>query len=89
MKHLITIITLIFISVTIGVAQENTANEVVVNITNLGSNKGQVLVGLYNTKKSFLNKGFRHSKTIIENNSCKIVKTFQLFGRYGKTKRLT
>ncbi|MCF7569244.1 DUF2141 domain-containing protein [Sabulilitoribacter arenilitoris] len=73
MKHLIIIIYLIFINITMGFAQEDSVNEIVVNISNLSSNKGQVLVGLYNTEKSFLGNGFKYFKTKIENNSCKVV----------------
>lgn len=73
MKHLIPITCLIFINITTVFAQENKANEIVVNISNLSSNKGQALIGLYNSKESFLGNGFKHFKTKIENHRCKVV----------------
>lgn len=73
MKHLITIICLVFINATTAFAQADNTNEIIVTISNLSSNKGQVLVGLYNTEESFLGNGFKHFKTKIENNSCKVV----------------
>ncbi|WOD42520.1 DUF2141 domain-containing protein [Hwangdonia lutea] len=72
MKHLTTIICLVLLNTTIGFSQDNN-NEVIVNISNLNSNKGQVFIAIYNAKENFLNKGFKSVKTNIENNSCKVV----------------
>ena len=73
MKHLITITCLVFINITMVFAQEEKTNEIVVNISNLSSDKGKVLVGLYNSEESFLGKGFKHFKTKIKNRSCRVV----------------
>ncbi|MFD1615270.1 DUF2141 domain-containing protein [Gelatiniphilus marinus] len=73
MKHLATIICLLLLNTAIGFSQNDNNNEVVVNISNLKSNKGNVFVAIYNSEVSFLNKGYKSIKTTIKNNSCKVV----------------
>lgn len=73
MKHLATIICLLLLNIAIGFSQNDINNKVVVNISNLKSNKGNVFVAIYNSKENFLNTGFKSFKTKIENNSCKVV----------------
>lgn len=74
MKYLTTVIGLILLNVSFVFAQEpNNVNEVIVNISNLESNKGAVFIAIYNSEKSFLNKGFKSFKTKIKNNACRVV----------------
>jgi len=74
MKTLTKVIFLMLINITIGFAQEHKQNNtVVVNITNLESNNGNVFIAIYNSEKNFLNKGFKSFQTKIKNNSCKVV----------------
>jgi uncharacterized protein (DUF2141 family) len=58
MKKIILIIAIIFSGVFATNAQEETYN-LTVHISGLDSNKGTLLVGVYNTKESFLKKPFK------------------------------
>ncbi|GAA4959240.1 DUF2141 domain-containing protein [Algibacter aquimarinus] len=69
MQTLIKIICLVVINIGFSFAQTDSTVDVTVNISNLNSNDGKVFVGLYNTKESFLNKGYKYLSTEIKNNS--------------------
>ena len=58
MKNLILTIALIFTSILTTTAQEETF-DLTVNISGLSSDKGTLLVGVYNKKEDFLNKQFK------------------------------
>lgn len=73
MQHLIKIICLVILSTSFAIAQEATGNSVTVTVSNLESNDGKVFISLYNSKDSFLSKGFKATYSKIENNSCKVV----------------
>lgn len=73
MQHLTKIICLVILSTSFAIAQEVTGNSVTVTVSNLESNDGKVFISLYNSKDSFLSKGFKAAYSKIENNSCKVV----------------
>ncbi|WP_166385239.1 MULTISPECIES: DUF2141 domain-containing protein [unclassified Polaribacter] len=58
MKKLILIFTIIFSAISTTNAQEETAN-LTINISGLNSDKGSLLIGLYNNKDTFLKKHFK------------------------------
>ena len=58
MKKLILIIAIVFSGVLTVNAQEKTF-DLTVNISGLNSDKGTLMVGLYNKKENFLNKQFK------------------------------
>lgn len=58
MKKLLLIFTFVLNGILTTNAQEETFN-LTVNIAGLNSNKGTLLIGLYNNKQSFLNKQFK------------------------------
>ncbi len=72
MKKLIPILAFIFIGISTTNAQEETFN-LTVNIAGLNSNKGTLMIGVYNKKEDFLNKQFRGGLSKIENNTAVIV----------------
>ncbi|TBN03636.1 DUF2141 domain-containing protein [Hyunsoonleella flava] len=73
MQHLIKIICAFIISTSFAMAQEATGNDVTVTVSDLESNDGKVYISLYNTKDSFLGRGFKSTFSTIENNSCEVV----------------
>ena len=58
MKNLLLIFAIIFSGILTTNAQEEYA-DLTINISGLNSNKGNLLVGLYNEKESFLKKQFK------------------------------
>ncbi|WP_026776919.1 DUF2141 domain-containing protein [Polaribacter sp. Hel_I_88] len=74
MKNLILTIALIFTSILTTTAQEETF-DLTVNISGLSSDKGTLLVGVYNKKEDFLNKQFKGEISKIKDN--KSVVTFK------------
>lgn len=72
MKVILKNIIFLFLGITIAQAQEKVNHDVVVNISNFKNNNGQVLVAIFNTKDTFLNKGFKSAKVKIENNTCSV-----------------
>ena len=64
MKKVILIIAIIFSGLLTTNAQEESFN-ITVNISGLDSDKGKILIALYNEKDQFLNKGFRGGMTKI------------------------
>ncbi|WP_283635721.1 DUF2141 domain-containing protein [Aquaticitalea lipolytica] len=72
MKIIAKLILLLLMSITNVNAQETTAQDVVVKITNFDTNKGKVFIALYNSETSFLGTGFKSIITSIENNACTV-----------------
>jgi uncharacterized protein (DUF2141 family) len=72
MKNLILTITFIFTSILYTNAQEETFN-LTVNISGLSSDKGTLLVGVYNKKEDFLNKQFKSEISKIEDKKSIII----------------
>lgn len=68
MQNLINTICLSLFSIIVSNAQQSTGNEVTVTILNIKSNNGKVLVALFNSEASFLNKGTKAAYSKIENN---------------------
>ena len=72
MKKLILILAFIFSGISTTNAQEETFN-LTVNISGLSSNKGTLMVGIYNKKEHFLNKQFKGDLAKIENKKSVVV----------------
>ncbi|GAA4815889.1 DUF2141 domain-containing protein [Litoribaculum gwangyangense] len=72
MQNLPKIICLLLINLSFSFAQENKNQNVTVNVSNLNSNDGKVFIAIYDSKDSFLNKGFKSYVTKIENYSCSL-----------------
>ena len=72
MKKLILILAFIFSGISTTTAQEETFN-LTVNISGLSSNKGTLMVGIYNKKEHFLNKQFKGDLAKIENKKSVVV----------------
>ena len=72
MNNLMTIICLSLCAVSSITAQEDSASDITVVITNFDNNQGKAYRALYNSEESFLKKGFESTFTKIENNSCSI-----------------
>lgn len=67
MKKILLFITIATLSIQFAKAQNKTF-DLAVTITNLASNKGTILLGVYNSKSTFLKKTFKGSILKIENN---------------------
>lgn len=74
MKKLILIIVFIFSGISSTIAQEETF-DLTVNISGLNSNKGTLMVAVYNKKEDFLKKQFKGNLAKIKNK--KSVVTFK------------
>jgi uncharacterized protein (DUF2141 family) len=72
MKNLLLIATLVFSVIFSAKAQEKTFN-LTVNISGLESNKGMLLVGLYNKKEHFLKQQFKGDIVKIENKKSVVI----------------
>jgi uncharacterized protein (DUF2141 family) len=53
-------------------AQIASGQDITVKINNLDNNKGKVLVAIYDSKDSFLNKRFKGTMSKINDNSCEV-----------------
>jgi len=73
MQHLIKIIIALLINSSFSCAQNNNNQDVIVNISNLSSNKGKVYVAIYDTEDSFLNKGFQYLTTKIDARTISVI----------------
>lgn len=73
MQNLIKILLVILINSSLSFAQDNSNPDVIVNISNLNSNKGKVYVAIYNTEESFLYKGFQYLSAKIGANTCSVI----------------
>jgi uncharacterized protein (DUF2141 family) len=72
MKKLFLTITIILTGVFSTNAQEETF-DLTVNVSGLSSNKGTLMVGVYNSKKGFLNTRFKGEFVKIENKKSMVV----------------
>ncbi|WP_372753096.1 DUF2141 domain-containing protein [Mariniflexile sp.] len=72
MKKSLKILSLFLLGITITHAQQKESHDVVVNISNFKSNKGQAFVALYDKPESFLSKEVKGAIVKIENNSCRV-----------------
>lgn len=72
MKILVKILCLLALNLTTIYAQEQKGQDVVVNISNLNSNDGQVFVALYDSEKSFLNNSLISQQVKSVNNACSV-----------------
>lgn len=72
MKNLIFTIVIILTSILGTNAQEETFN-LTVNISGLNSDKGTLLIGVYNKKEDFLNKQFKGEISKIENKKSVVI----------------
>ncbi|MGJ8593905.1 MAG: DUF2141 domain-containing protein [Aquaticitalea sp.] len=72
MKTILLAILILLTSPTKVFSQDATANDVVVRILNFDSNKGKVLVGLYNSEGDFLKNAYKSSISTIENKECTV-----------------
>lgn len=75
MKTLVNILCLLALSLTTAFAQEQTGQDVVVNISNLNSDNGKVFVALYDSKNTFLSKGLRSKQVKSNNKACTVTFT--------------
>lgn len=71
-KKIFLLITISIATIQFVKAQKKTF-ELTVNITNLSSNKGTILLGIYNNKASFLKKTFNGYTLKIKNNRAKMI----------------
>ena len=60
MNNLMTIICLSLCAVSSITAQEDSASDIIVVITNFDNNQGKAYIALYNSEESFLKKGLIH-----------------------------
>jgi uncharacterized protein (DUF2141 family) len=67
MRKLILIVVFIFSGLFSTNGQENETYTLTVNVSGLESNKGKVLIALFNEKKQFLKNRFKEGMTIINN----------------------
>jgi len=72
MKKLLLILTIIFSVIFTTNAQDKTAN-LTINISGLNSDKGTLLIGLYNKKGDFLKKHFKGDVAKIKNKKSIVV----------------
>lgn len=71
MQKLIIILILSIFSLLNLQAQETNRN-IVVNVTNVSSNEGKIIIGLYDNEADFLKKSFEGKRTEIKDNSCTV-----------------
>lgn len=71
MQKLIIILILSIFSLLGLQAQESTRN-IVVSVSNISSNEGKIIIGLYDNEADFLKKPFEGKRTEIKDNSCTI-----------------
>ena len=72
MKKLILLITFIFCGISTTIAQEDTFT-LTVNISGLNSDKGTLMVGLYNKKEDFLKKRYKGEISKINNKKSVVI----------------
>ena len=72
MKYVLLTIAIILTSILGTNAQEETFN-LTVNISGLNSDKGTLLIGIYNKKEDFLNKQFKGEISKIENKKSVVI----------------
>jgi len=67
MRKLILIVVFIFSGLFSTNGQENEIYTLTINVSGLDSNKGKILIALFNEKKQFLKKRFKEGMTTINN----------------------
>ncbi len=72
MKNILVIIVLLFTGLSTTKAQETIVN-LTINISGLNSDKGTLMVGLYNKKELFLKKQFKGSLAKIKNKKSVVI----------------
>lgn len=72
MKNILLIIALIFTGLSTTKAQESTVN-LTINISGLNSDKGTLMVGIYNKEELFLKKQFKGSLAKIKNKKSVVI----------------
>jgi len=70
-KKTVLLITILIVTIQFFKAQEKTF-DLTINITDLSSNRGNILLGVYNSKASFLKKPFKGNTLKIENNTATV-----------------
>ena len=83
MKNITTSILILLLSLTNAFSQDGAKQDVVVKIVNFDTSKGKVLIGLYNSEKTFLEVDFMSSISKIENNECIVTFKNVPTGTYG------
>ncbi|MBT8243773.1 MAG: DUF2141 domain-containing protein [Winogradskyella sp.] len=73
MSTIVKILILLIVNSTFGNAQDLKFQNITVNISGLESNKGRLLVGLYNTEENFLDKRFKSEIVEISEKTGKVV----------------
>ena len=73
------IVLLIFITGLSILLNAQNDNNIIINISNISSNEGQILVKLYNSEESFLKTIYRLEKATINNNKAQL--TFRNIGK--------
>jgi uncharacterized protein (DUF2141 family) len=73
MKAITTSVLILLTSLTNVFSQDTITQDVVIRIVNFDSNKGKVLIGLYNSESTFLKEDFMSSISKIENNECTVI----------------
>ena len=58
-------------------------HQIEVEVTGFGNNKGAAMVGLYNTKASFLGKSWKSAKTVVKDKKTVVVFTDVPSGEYA------
>jgi uncharacterized protein (DUF2141 family) len=71
MQKLIIILTLSFISL-FGLQAQETNRNIVVNVTNISSNEGKIIIGLYDNEADFLKNPLKGKYVEIKNNTCSV-----------------
>jgi len=94
MKKIINLLSLIFLTSVLLTAQETASlnNEttvptehctLTVELTNLESDKGQIMVGLYNSKGTWLNNNYKGELTTVQDGKATVVFKNVPFGTYA------
>ena len=73
MSTLVKLLVIIILNMSFANAQETTLHNINVEINGLKSSDGQLLVGLYNTKNSFLKEEYKANVVTIDNNKSFLV----------------
>ena len=73
MSTLVKLLVIIILNMSFANAQETTLHNINVEINGLKSSDGQLLVGLYNTKNSFLKEEYKANVVTIDNNKSVLV----------------
>jgi uncharacterized protein (DUF2141 family) len=75
MKFLISLIVIIVSSMTQVMSQDSNLQTIIVKVVNFKSDNGKALVALYNSEATFLGKGYKSTKSVIDNKTCTVTFT--------------